>query len=298
MIKKLVIFGVGLIGGSLALALREANYCQQIMGCGRSAESLQKALDLGVIDSYSLDPQAAVRDADMVLLAVPMGAVQAVLEQIKDALPKNCILTDAGSTKGSIVEQVRAVMGESYTQFVPGHPVAGREKSGVEAAVVDLYQGRRVILTPTPTPTTNPQALATVAAMWEVTGALVEQMPVAMHDHVLAATSHLPHVLAFSLVDTLLNMPQQEDILRYAAGGFRDFTRIASSDPVMWRDICLYNGDAILEMIQALQTNLGEFAALIREQDGEALHQRMSKAKQARDNYIARFEPPKSAGQH
>jgi len=295
-IKKLVIFGVGLIGGSLALALREANYCQQIVGCGRSAESLQKAIDLGVIDSYSLDPQTAVRDADMVLLAVPMGAMQAVLEQIKDALPKNCILTDAGSTKGSIVEQVRAVMGADYTQFVPGHPVAGREKSGVEAAVVDLYQGRRVILTPTPT--TNPRALESVAAMWEVTGALVEQMPVAMHDQVLAATSHLPHVLAFSLVDTLLNMPQQEDILRYAAGGFRDFTRIASSDPVMWRDICLYNGDAILDMIQALQTNLGEFANLIREQDGESLHQRMSKAKQARDNYIARFEPPKSAGQH
>ncbi|HPY39945.1 MAG TPA: prephenate dehydrogenase/arogenate dehydrogenase family protein, partial [Thiolinea sp.] len=188
MIKKLVIFGVGLIGGSLALALREANYCQQIVGCGRSAESLQKAIDLGVIDSYSLDPQTAVRDADMVLLAVPMGAMQAVLEQIKDALPKNCILTDAGSTKGSIVEQVRAVMGADYTQFVPGHPVAGREKSGVEAAVVDLYQGRRVILTPTPT--TNPRALESVAAMWEVTGALVEQMPVTMHDQVLAATSH------------------------------------------------------------------------------------------------------------
>ncbi|MFI0399200.1 MAG: prephenate dehydrogenase [Thiolinea sp.] len=294
MINKLVIFGVGLIGGSLALALREANYCQQIVGCGRSAESLQKAVDLGVLDSYSLDPQMAVHDADIVLLAVPMGAMQAVLEQIKDALPKNCILTDAGSTKGSIVEQVRAVMGASYTQFVPGHPVAGREKSGVEAAVVDLYQGRRVILTPTQN--TNLQALEAVAAMWEVTGALVEQMPVAMHDQVLAATSHLPHVLAFSLVDTLLNMPQQEDILRYAAGGFRDFTRIASSDPVMWRDICLYNGDAILAMIQALQTNLGEFAGLIREQDGEALHQRMSKAKQARDKYIARFEPPKSAG--
>ena len=296
MINKLVIFGVGLIGGSLALALREANYCKQIVGCGRSAESLKKALDLGVIDSYSLDPQAAVHDADIVLLAVPMGAMQVVLEQIKDVLPKNCILTDAGSTKGSIVEQVRAVMGASYTQFVPGHPVAGREKSGVEAAVVDLYQGRRVILTPTQN--TNPQALEAVAAMWEVTGALVEQMPVTMHDQVLAATSHLPHVLAFSLVDTLLNMSQQEDILRYAAGGFRDFTRIASSDPVMWRDICLYNGEAILEMIQALQANLGEFADLIREQDGEALHQRMSKAKQARDNYIARFEPPKSVGQH
>lgn len=295
MINKLVIFGVGLIGGSLALALREADYCKQIVGCGRNAENLQKAIELGVIDRYTLDAQAAVRDADMVLLAVPMGAMQAVLEQIKGVLPDNCILTDAGSTKGSIVEQVREVMGAGYTQFVPGHPVAGREKSGVEAAVADLYQGRRVILTPTQT--TDPQALAAVTAMWAVTGAMVEQMPVDLHDQVLAATSHLPHVLAFSLVDTLLNMPQQEDILRYAAGGFRDFTRIASSDPVMWRDICLYNDEAILRMIQALQANLGEFATLIREQQGEALYQRMTKAKQARDNYIARFELPQSAVQ-
>lgn len=294
MINKLVIFGVGLIGGSLALALREANYCKEIVGCGRNAAQLQKAIDLGVIDSYSLDPQAAVQGADVVLLSVPMGAMQAILEQIKDALPANCILTDAGSTKGSVVDQVNAVMGLDYTQFVPGHPVAGREKSGVEAAVVDLYEGRRVILTPDQH--TNPCAVEVVAAMWEVTGALVEQMPVEMHDQVLAATSHLPHVLAFSLVDTLLNMPQQEDILRYAAGGFRDFTRIASSDPVMWRDICLYNKTAILDMIQALQSNLTEFAGLIDEQNGEALYQRMTKAKQARDNYIARFEPAKTTG--
>ncbi|TXH70701.1 MAG: prephenate dehydrogenase/arogenate dehydrogenase family protein [Thiothrix sp.] len=294
MINKLVIFGVGLIGGSLALALREANYCKEIVGCGRNAAQLQKAIDLGVIDSYSLDPQAAVQEADVVLLSVPMGAMQAILEQLKDALPANCILTDAGSTKGSVVDQVNAVMGLDYTQFVPGHPVAGREKSGVEAAVVDLYEGRRVILTPDQH--TNPHAVEVVAAMWEVTGALVEQMPVEMHDQVLAATSHLPHVLAFSLVDTLLNMPQQEDILRYAAGGFRDFTRIASSDPVMWRDICLYNKTAILDMIQALQNNLTEFAGLIDEQNGEALYQRMTKAKQARDNYIARFEPAKTTG--
>jgi prephenate dehydrogenase len=293
-INKLVIFGVGLIGGSLALALREANYCKEIVGCGRNAAQLQKAIDLGVIDSYSLDPQAAVQEADVVLLSVPMGAMQSILEQIKDALPANCILTDAGSTKGSVVDQVNAVMGLDYTQFVPGHPVAGREKSGVEAAVVDLYKGRRVILTPDQH--TNPHAVEVVAAMWEVTGALVEQMPVEMHDQVLAATSHLPHVLAFSLVDTLLNMPQQEDILRYAAGGFRDFTRIASSDPVMWRDICLYNKTAILAMIQALQNNLTEFAGLIDEQNGEALYQRMTKAKQARDNYIARFEPAKTTG--
>lgn len=288
MIKKLVIFGVGLIGGSLALALREAGHCQTIVGCSRNAAHLQKAVDLGVIDSFSLDPQEAVQDADMILLAVPMGAMGKLLPQIKQAMPADAILTDAGSTKGSIVAEVEQVFGKGFTRFVPGHPIAGREKSGVEAAIPDLYQDRRVILTPLPH--TDTDAVAKVEAMWAVTGAMLEKMPVSLHDQVLAATSHLPHVLAFSLVDTLLNMPQREDILRYAAGGFRDFTRIASSDPVMWRDICLTNSDAILAMIDAFQNNLGEFAAMIRTQDGEALHQRMEKAKQARDNYVAQFE--------
>ncbi|MDD5392784.1 MAG: prephenate dehydrogenase/arogenate dehydrogenase family protein [Thiothrix sp.] len=293
MIKKLVIFGVGLIGGSLALALRQANYCQTIVGCSRNAAHLQTAVDLGVIDSFTLDPQEAVKDADMVLLAVPMGAMGKLLQQIKPALPADVILTDAGSTKGSIVAEVEQVFGAGYTRFVPGHPIAGREKSGVEAAIPDLYHNRRVILTPLPQ--TDAAALASVDAMWQVTGALVEQMPVDLHDRVLAATSHLPHLLAFSLVDTLLNMPQREDILRYAAGGFRDFTRIASSDPVMWRDICLTNKEAILGVIGDFQKNLGEFATMIDEQDGEALHSRMEKAKQARDNYIAYLENGKVA---
>lgn len=288
MIKKLVIFGVGLIGGSLALALRQANYCQTIVGCSRNAGHLQTAVDLGVIDSFTTDPQEAVRDADMVLLAVPMGAMGKLLQQIKPALPPDVILTDAGSTKGSIVAEVEQVFGAGFARFVPGHPIAGREKSGVEAAIPDLYHNRRVILTPLPH--TDADAIAKVEAMWRVTGALLEQMPVVLHDQVLAATSHLPHVLAFSLVDTLLNMPQREDILRYAAGGFRDFTRIASSDPVMWRDICLTNKAAILDVIAAFQHNLGEFAAMIDAQDGEALHSRMEKAKQARDNYVAQFE--------
>ncbi len=288
MIKKLVIFGVGLIGGSLALALREAGYCQTIIGCSRNAAHLQKAVDLGVIDSFSLDPQEAVQDADIILLAVPMGAMGKLLPQIKRAMPSGAILTDAGSTKGSIVTEVEQIFGKDFTRFVPGHPIAGREKSGVEAAIPDLYQDRRVILTPLPY--TDADAVARVESMWAVTGAMLEKMPVDLHDQVLAATSHLPHVLAFSLVDTLLNMPQREDILRYAAGGFRDFTRIASSDPVMWRDICLANSDAILAMIDAFQNNLGEFAAMIRVQNGEALHRRMEKAKQARDNYVAQFE--------
>lgn len=293
MIKKLVIFGVGLIGGSLALALRQANYCQQIVGCSRNAEHLQKAVDLGVIDSFTLDPQDAVRDAGMVLLAVPMGAMGKLLQQIKPVLPADAILTDAGSTKGSVVAEVEQVFGKDFTRFVPGHPIAGREKSGVEAAIPDLYIKRRVILTPLPH--TDADALASVEAMWQVTGAVLEQMPVELHDQVLAATSHLPHVLAFSLVDTLLNLPMREDIFRYAAGGFRDFTRIASSDPVMWRDICLTNKTAIVDMISKLQADLSEFAALMEQQDGDALYERMSRAKQARDSYMAYLENGKPA---
>lgn len=292
MIKKLVIFGVGLIGGSLALALREAGYCQTIVGCSRNAAHLQKAVDLGVIDGFTLNPQEAVQDADMILLAVPMGAMGKLLPQIKQAMPADAILTDVGSTKGSVVAEVERVFGKDFARFVPGHPIAGREMSGVEAAIPDLYANRRVILTPLPY--TDPDAVAAVETMWKVTGAVLESMPVELHDQVLAATSHLPHVLAFSLVDTLLNLPMREAIFRYAAGGFRDFTRIASSDPVMWRDICLTNKTAILEMISKLQADLSEFAALIEQQDGEGLHTRMSRAKQARDSYIAYLENGKT----
>lgn len=289
MIKKLVIFGVGLIGGSLALALRNAGYCNRIVGCSRSADNLQQAADLGVIDSYTLDPQQAVQGADMVFLAVPIGAMQAVLEQIMPALEPDTVLTDGGSAKTAIVEAARAVLSDEMLQrFVPGHPIAGRERSGVEAALGDLYARRRIILTPLAE--TDADAVDKVTAMWQATGAVVEQMPVTLHDEVLAATSHLPHVLAFSLVDTLLGMPQREDILRYAAGGFKDFTRIASSDPVMWRDICLHNSAAILDMIGAMQTNLDEFAELIRQQNGDGLLQRMASSKQARDRYVAQLD--------
>lgn len=289
MIKKLVIFGVGLIGGSLAMALRKAGYCERIVGCSRSADNLQTAVDLGVIDDFTLDPVAAVQGADMIFLAVPIGAMRTVLEQIMPALEPDAVMTDGGSAKTAIVEAARDVLSdEAFAQFVPGHPIAGRERSGVEAALADLYAGRRVILTPLDN--TSADAVNKVDAMWQATGAVVEQMPMALHDEVLAATSHLPHVLAFSLVDTLLGLPQREEILRYAAGGFKDFTRIASSDPVMWRDICLHNSAAILEMIAAIQANLGEFAVLIQQQKGEDLLQRMESSKQARDRYVAQLD--------
>ena len=208
----------------------------------------------------------------------------------------NIILAAGGSPiMADDVAEVEQIFGQDYRRFVPGHPIAGREKSGVEAAIADLYVNKRVILTPLAQ--TDTDAIAKVEAMWQATGAVLESMPYDLHDQVLAATSHLPHILAFSLVDTLLNMPMREDIFRYAAGGFRDFTRIASSDPVMWRDICLSNKDALLAVIAQLQHNLGDFAAMIEQQDGQGLHTRMSRAKQARDNYIAYLENAKTPNQ-
>jgi len=287
MIKQLCIFGVGLIGGSLALALKKQGYCQNIVGCSRNEENLQKALKLGVIDGYYLDPEHAVKQADVILLAVPMGAMPALLERIKPHLRDDAIITDAGSTKGSVVEAVQSVYGTDFDRFVPGHPIAGREQSGVEAALDDLYVDRRVILTPLPV--TNADAVERISAMWQATGALVEQLDVDAHDKILAATSHLPHFLAFNLVDTLSGMDECEDVFRYAAGGFRDFTRIASSDPVMWRDICLNNRDAILAMIQLHQQKLSQLADLLVADQGDEILSIFEHAKQSRDVFVKKF---------
>ena len=284
MIKKLVIFGVGLIGGSLAMALKKANYCETIIGCSRQAEGLQKAVALGVIDGYTLDPVAAVKDADMILLAVPMGAMGGVLESIKNHIEPDAIVTDAGSAKASVVAAARSVFGEIPPFFVPAHPIAGREKSGVEAAVVDLYVDHKVIVTPLPE--TEALAEQRVIEMWQAAGAEVESMAVEKHDHVLAATSHLPHILAYSLVDTLSNSEVSDAIFHYAAGGFRDFTRIASSDPVMWRDICLENRDAILASIEAFQRNLQALHQQVSDADSNSIMDTFSHAKAVRDDYM------------
>lgn len=285
MINKLTIFGVGLIGGSLALALRKKAYCKEVVGCSRNADHLQRAVDLKVIDSYTLDPVAAVKRADMILLAVPMRAIQPVLESIVDHLEDDAIVTDAGSAKGSVIKAAKiAFKGQISPNFVAGHPVAGREKSSVEAAIDDLYIDHKVVLTPTEVTSNN--AIHRVKEMWETAGAMVEILDVKQHDDVLAATSHLPHILAYSLVNTLSKSEYGDDVFNFAAGGFKSFSRIASSDPVMWRDICLENNDAILSALQQYQTDLSELVKHIEAKDDEALTKVFTHAKETRDRNI------------
>ncbi|MCK5814207.1 MAG: prephenate dehydrogenase/arogenate dehydrogenase family protein [Cocleimonas sp.] len=284
MIQQLTIFGVGLIGGSLALALKEAGYCQQVVGCSRNSKHLQRAVDLGVIDRYTLDPAEAVKGADMILVAVPMGAMQTVFASIADHIEEKAVMTDAGSAKGSVIAAVKAVFGEIPAQFVPGHPIAGREKSSVEAALADLYVDHKVILTPLEH--TNLDAIQRVREMWQVAGAEVESLEVEQHDAVLAATSHLPHILAFSFVNSLAESAQSDKVFHYVAGGFKDFSRIASSDPVMWRDICLENKQAILSALDDYQQNLSNLSQLISNEESEALLEAFTRAKTERDKHI------------
>ena len=283
MINRLTIIGVGLIGGSLARAVKRAGYCAEVVGSGRDKAHLQRAMELGIIDRYETDPARAVMDADVIVLAVPLGAMEEVLRAIAPQLKPDAVITDAGSAKGSVVAAAQAVFGEAPAQFVPGHPIAGTEQSGVEASLADLFKERRVILTPLPN--TAAAALAAVRELWRQAGAEVVEMSVEHHDEVLAATSHLPHMLAFALVDTLARMHEQAEIFRYAAGGFRDFTRIASSDPVMWRDICLANREAIVTMIDRFQGDLVVLREAILEGDGKRIEAIFSRAKEARDRY-------------
>jgi prephenate dehydrogenase len=283
-IERLCIIGTGLIGGSLARALRAADYCREVVGCSRNPEHLQQAVELGVIDRYETDPARAVEGADMVLVAVPLGAMEPVFRMLRGHLPAGAAITDVGSAKASVIEAARRGFGELPAAFVPGHPIAGTEQSGVAASFPELFRDRRVILTPVEQ--TSAEATARVRAMWEVAGAVVDEMDPAHHDTVLAATSHLPHVLAFALVDSLTRLGESDEIFRYAAGGFRDFTRIASSDPVMWRDICLANGDAILQMIDRFSGDLQQLADAVRQHDGETLQTVFASAKQTRDRYV------------
>lgn len=287
MINQLAIIGVGLIGGSLSLALKEAGMVREVIGYSRTEHVRQQALDLGVIDKAANSIAEAVKSADVIFLAVPMAAMESVLIELASHVKEDVIITDGGSAKAQVVKAAKAALGDKFSQFVPGHPIAGTERSGPEAAFATLYQDHRVVLTPVEQ--TNAKALATVRGMWTKTGAEVIDMEVEHHDVVLAATSHLPHVLAFNLVGMLAERDDCDEVLRYAAGGFRDFSRIASSDAVMWRDICLTNKDAILDLLHQYHQDLNKIEAAIENQDGDYLIDVFERAKQARDT---RFNEP------
>ena len=283
MINRLCIVGVGLIGGSLAKDLRRLGLCREVIGCSRSSEHLARARELGIIDAFDVDPAKAVAGADMVILAVPLGAMAPVLTAIGAGLDDRAVLTDVGSAKCSVVEAARTAFGVIPENFVPAHPIAGTEHSGVEAAVDGLFQGHRVILTPVDV--TRPEAIQRVRDMWQSVGAEVLEMDPAHHDEVLAATSHLPHMLAYTLVDMLGRMEERVEMFRYAAGGFRDFTRIASSDPQMWHDICIANRDALVSALDRFQVDLGVAVDAIRDGDSATIEELFARAKVLRDRY-------------
>lgn len=283
---RIAIIGVGLIGGSLARALRRAGQRAEIVGFGRNHLNLQRALDLGVIDRYETSLDAAVCDADLIVVAVPVGVIGTVLRDLRPHIAPGSVVTDVGSTKVSVVQAAREALGESFSSFVPGHPIAGNERQGVEASSASLFDGRAVLLTPTAE--TRPVAVAGVRRLWEATGARVSEMDPDHHDQVLAATSHLPHVLAYALVDTLARMDESEEIFDYAAGGFRDFTRIASSDPGLWRDICIANRDHIASALERYQAELADVADALKRGDDDALFERFARAKRIRDRKVVR----------
>lgn len=280
--KTLCIVGLGMIGGSLAAGLKQAGYEGKITALVRSPASGERGLELGYIDEFSTNAADLIPTADIVMLAVPMLSMHSQLVAIKPYLKADTVVTDAGSVKTPFIIDAKSVLG-SLARVVPGHPIAGREKTGVDAADPVLYQGRRVLLTPSEE--TEDDAIESVRSLWVLTGANVETLEPEQHDRVLAATSHLPHVLAFALVDTLATQQEAEEIFRYAAGGFRDFSRIASSDAVMWRDVCLSNRDAILDSMDRLDVHLKKLRTSIANGDGQAIEETFKRAKKARDEY-------------
>ena len=283
LIQRLAIIGVGLIGGSLARALRRQRACGRIIGFGRDLEHLKKAVALKVIDEYGLTVASAVKEADMVVLATPLATTEPLLRAMRGYLQDNVSITDVGSAKAGVVEAARATLDKLMPRFVPGHPIAGREQSGVEASTADLFEAHRVILTPLPE--TAISALDTVTCMWELCGAEVVQLEVEQHDEILAATSHLPHLLAYALVDCLAGMRQRDEIFRFAAGGFADFTRIASSHPQMWHDICFANRKQLLRVLDNFGGYLGNIRRAIENEDSSELLKIFTRVKETRDRF-------------
>lgn len=284
--KRVLVVGLGLIGGSFAKALRDNALCEMVLGCTRSPLTLQKALSNGVIDwgtTVLAEAVAHLEEGDVVMLATPTLTVPSHLAQLKDCLLRGVIVTDAASVKGDLARKACELFGKMPGHLVLGHPIAGSEKSGIEAINPKLYENHRVILTPVPE--TKRDAIRTVTRLWQGVGALVSEMGVEEHDRILAATSHLPHILAFGLVDALAKKSDQKDIFAYAAGGFRDFTRIAASDPQMWHDIVLANKEAILQAMDEFEKSLHQLREAIEKGNSAKLMQVFTEAKAARDAF-------------
>jgi len=285
-LDTLAIVGVGLIGGSFAAALRSAGLVRRVIGVGRSRANLEHALKLGVIDLISGDAAQAAAEADLVFIAVPVQQTEAVLAAIASSLRDDAIVCDGGSTKGDVVAAAQRALGARIAQFVPGHPIAGAELSGVGAASASLYRDRLVVLTPTDV--TRADALERVQALWTACGARVVRMDASRHDAVFAAVSHLPHVLAFALVHQIAQRPDAHDLFSFAGAGFRDFTRIAGSSPEMWRDISMANKDAVLRELNAYRAELDRLAHCIAAGDGEAVAGIFESARSARQKWLTR----------
>jgi prephenate dehydrogenase len=293
MLKKVVIFGVGLIGGSFARSLKRAGAVRQIVGVGRSASSMARALELGIVDAIGVASEPAsladaLAGADLVLLAAPVAQTEAILAAIAPHLQAGTVITDAGSTKSDVVAAARRALGGKVAQFVPGHPIAGRETNGPEAAIDNLYVGKKVVITAL---AENTEAdVERVAAAWRACDAIIHRLTPEEHDKVFAAVSHLPHLLAYALVDDIARKPHADLLFQYAASGFRDFTRIAGSSPEMWRDISLANQSALLVELDAYMAQLAALRAQLAAGDGAGLERVYSNAQHARHQWITAIE--------
>ena len=286
--KRIAIFGVGLIGGSFALALKSAGAVTHVVGVGRSAASLERALELGIIDEIAVSIESAVRDADLILIAAPVAQTAQILSSILPHLQVGTVVTDAGSTKSDVVAAARLVMGDKLAQFVPAHPIAGRELNGPDAAVVDLYFGKKTVITRLPE--NSDEDVSSVAHAWQSCGAVIHYLSPAEHDTVFASVSHLPHLLAYALVNDIAKKSHADKLFQYAASGFRDFTRIAGSSPEIWRDITLANRSAILQELDSYTAQLARLRVHLANGDADAIEMIYANAQRARHNWINAIE--------
>ena len=283
--NKVCIIGLGLIGGSIGLSMKRSNTCNQIIGYAKTKSTLERALDRGLVDKVEDNLKDAVKDADFIILATPLSIFKSIVEEIIPYLKDGCIISDTGSAKLSVIEELKSII-PSNVEFVPGHPIAGTEESGPEAGFAELFDNRWCILTPTED--NSDKAINLVKSFWESLGSKVEIMDPLHHDKVLAITSHIPHLIAFNIVGTANNLANvtEREVVKYSAGGFRDFTRIAASDPKMWSDIFTYNSEAVLEMLELFSNDLSKLKDAVSKKDSTLLFSNFEKTRAVRKNII------------